>query len=212
MIVVGDKWDRITVLKFSGRDAHHRKLWLIACDCGSQEPWIAREDGLKNGRTKSCGCLRKEKFVRGNTSHGMTSRTHVPPAYQSWSGIIQRCTNAKSLAFAHYGARGISVCERWRSFENFYADMGDRPDGMEIERDNNEGNYEPGNCRWATRFEQMQNTRLTRKVTIRGQILSTSEAAKLLGVKRNAIYGRVRDHHVTHQQAVDHFASIAGPQ
>lgn len=95
--------------------------------------------------------------MNGNASHGHASYRNRSPTYQSWAAIIQRCNNPKSTSYPHYGARGITVCERWLKFENFLADMGERPEGTTIDREDGSGNYEPGNCRWATKEQQSAN-------------------------------------------------------
>lgn len=92
-------------------------------------------------------------------SHGHALSRSRTPTYRSWAGMINRCTNPRQPNFERYGGRGITVCDRWRSFENFLADMGERPEGTTIDRKDNDGNYEPGNCRWATDIEQQANTR-----------------------------------------------------
>jgi hypothetical protein len=181
----------------------------VRCDCGKE--WDARRDALRSGQITSCGCKRTERFIAQNTKHGMTSRAGVPPEYTTWADMIQRCHNENSAAYKYYGARGIAVCDRWKtSFKNFYDDMGPRPSGTSIERINNDLGYEPGNCRWATHAEQMQNTRGTRKVLVSGREMSTSEAAKAIGVPRMRIYWRVHKYRITHQEAVDFYAAQRG--
>ena len=124
--------------------------------------------------------------------------------------MIQRCDNPNAAVFKHYGERGINVCDRWRDFKAFFDDMGNRPSpSHSIERIDNSKGYEPGNCRWATHLEQMQNTRWNRYVMLKGDRVCVSEAARRLGIKNNRIFGRVRDHGVTHQEAVDYFARLA---
>jgi hypothetical protein len=157
-LAVGTQFKRLTVMGFVGIKGCQR-LYLCLCECGSS--FITRAFSLLNGRTKSCGCLKKELCIVRGTKHGMYSS----PEYRSWNSMKQRCTNPKDDAFSRYGGLGIKVCKRWRKFENFFADMGPRPEPKRlysIDRwPNNEGNYEPSNCRWATRKQQRSNWRPT---------------------------------------------------
>lgn len=160
--------------------------WVCCCDCGTEKSFIGYL--LRSGNTKSCGCLRKEVARATRTTHGR-SRT---PIYWVWQRMIQRCSNPNTGEYQYYGARGISVCNRWRdSFEDFIADMGERPHGMTIERKDNSGNYEPGNCIWVFHETQMNNMNSNRILEFKGREQTIARWAREVGIKQTTLYMRI---------------------
>lgn len=179
----GDRFGRWTVLR-RVPNRNEKRYWLCRCSCEKEIEREVSQSALRNGYSKSCGCLTVDATTERNLKHGM----HYTPTHQSWTAMIARCHNPNTINYINYGGRGISVCERWRtSFDAFLEDMGERPEGMTLDRIDNEGNYNPGNCRWATKREQFANRRVTRHLEAGGIKKPITEWAEELGVSPKVI-------------------------
>ena len=152
--LIGHKYNRWTVIERVFPNTNQGSTqWLCRCDCGNTA--IVPRNNLRSGASKSCGCWNLENIKEMATTHGKTKTRE----YEIWSGMKKRCLNPNSKAYSYYGGRGIKICDSWKNdFTAFLTDMGPCPANLELDRIGNNGNYEPGNCRWATRKEQMQNT------------------------------------------------------
>ena len=150
--ITNQRFGRLLCLR-PGTSHRSGRFWICICDCGTE--CEIRGGSLRSGLTRSCGCLRSDKET--HQKHGQA--TQPTGAYRSWISMRSRCRNPKCNRFQYYGGRGITICDRWDKFENFLADMGDRPVGRTLDRINVNGNYEPSNCRWATPAEQLMNRR-----------------------------------------------------
>lgn len=177
----GQRFGRLVVCGFeSTRNGNH--YWRCLCDCGCER--AVSTTNLNNGHVKSCGCF-KSDF---HSTHRMSQSR----AYKAWINMKTRCGNANTHYYKDYGERGIRVCDRWQSFEAFHEDMGDPPSRTHsIDRIENDGNYEPGNCRWATPTQQVRNRRNNIVVEYRGESKCLSEWAHLTGIPQNTLRYRL---------------------
>lgn len=185
IVTPGQKFHRLTIVEANlriGKEIYH----LCRCDCGIEKKIFARN--VERGKSKSCGCLSREKS-REHATHGLSKK----PIYQTWSRMCRRCDNPKIERYKNYGGRGIRVCERWKKFENFYADMGDIPGpGYSLGRIDNDKNYGPDNCRWETEEQQQNNTSRTIWIEHAGNRMSLSQWAVKLCVPYSLLMNRYK--------------------
>ena len=185
--LTGRHFGRWTVGAFAG---YHSKttaaMWHCKCECGVTRPIKANQ--LLTGGSKSCGCFSVDTARALFTKHGGS----YDGRYEVWANMKQRCLNANHPSFAQYGGRGIRICERWLAYENFAMDVGERPNGLWLERINNDGDYEPGNVTWTTRQKQQCNRTDTRRVTWQGETLCINEWSRLIGVSPSTLTWRLK--------------------
>lgn len=186
--MTGQRFGRLLVIAEAGRD-DRKVTWLCRCDCGNES--TVRGSYLRSGHTTSCGCWKREVPGTWSLKHGQ-SNTRL---YKIWRGMVRRTTEPNYPDYPHYGGRGITVCAEWReSFEAFARDMGPSyRDDLTLDRIDNNGNYEPSNCRWATSTEQARNKRSNRLLTFNGKTMPISAWAEHLAISDTAIRSRL--HH-----------------
>lgn len=193
--IKGKKFNKLLVESFFGIDKRDGAIWTCLCDCGNRKNVLAYN--LKRGKAYSCGCVRRfTKRTYIDVKHGSARNGKITSEYRSWQHMRDRCINTNCEAYPNYGGRGIAVCDRWvGSFENFFLDMGKKPKGYTIERINNDGNYEPSNCKWESRSEQSKNTRTCKLVldTNTGIFyVSMTEAAYNKGIKYSILRSKIK--------------------
>ncbi len=186
--LTGRRFGRLVVLGFSGERRSRAPLWVCQCDCGNF--CFVRSTDLTNHSTRSCGCLAREESAARLLKHGLAHGD----LYRIWERMISRCHNPVNPAFADYGGRGIKVCQRWRdSVQAFVADMGKRPSRKySVNRKDNNGDYEPSNCEWATDLEQARNTRRNHFITLNGETLCLSAWCERLKIKGDCFHSRLK--------------------
>jgi len=165
-------------------------LWRCRCDCGKEVTLPASHLTRSTKPSRSCGCLQRERVGNAQRTHGRTKT----PEYGVWRQMVARCTKPGHANYRRYGARGVTVCDRWRAdFAAFLADMGGRPSPLHtLERKDNDGPYSPENCVWATSAVQMRNTRQNHRLTLRGVTLTVTDWVTKTGIPRSTIYARIR--------------------
>jgi len=155
--LTNQRFGKLVVIKRVGTNKQKSSLWECRCDC---EKIVTVSSGhLRFGDTKSCGCHRRAIATKHGHNTDLNGKSST---YSSWDAMIQRCTNKNHASYRNYGGRGITICERWLNFKNFLADMGEKPEGLTIERIDNNKNYEPSNCKWILKTEQSFNRRVNK--------------------------------------------------
>ena len=188
--LVGKVFGRLTVIK-QLPSRNHQRHWLCQCVCGNTS--TPSTNALNKGNSESCGCLQRDRTSEASIQHGEFSQGNRTPSteYGSWKNMMNRCSNPKSQDYHNYGGRGITVFERWKTYKNFLLDMGRKPSpAHSIERIDNNGNYEPGNVRWATRTEQNSNMRRTILVCWDDHVMPLTKAAPLFGIGASTAVAR----------------------
>lgn len=183
--LIGQQFGRLTVAEeakaYRSPGGQIHRQWTCVCSCGEQS--TVRQQHLRNGHTTSCGCASREE----KTTHGMSDS----PAYRSWRCMMSRCYNDKDIGWKSYGGRGIKVCDEWHDFLGFVADMGQPLEGMSIDRVNTDGDYAPGNCRWADRVTQSNNKRNNRRIAFDGEEKTLTEWARKIEVSPETLKRRL---------------------
>ena len=184
--LTGQKFGMLTVIEFAGNNQYRASMWRCICDCGNEI--VVRGEDIRSGKTLSCGCLRTTNHFK---IHG-ESDTRL---YEIWCGMKKRCYNPNEVGYINYGERGISVCSEWYNDYTIFRDWANEngyQDDLTIDRINNDGNYEPDNCRWATRLEQNNNTRQNAYYEFNGEVHSLADWCRILNLNYNTIRSRLR--------------------
>ena len=184
--LIGKRFERLIVIQRVSDDKHKNKKWLCECDC--QTKTIIRGSSLRDGSTKSCGCLHRETM----TKHGHRSKNETSKTYDAWHGMIQRCINQNNKNWNNYGGRGIVVCQRWLKFENFLQDMREAPSGYQIDRADNDRGYYKENCRWVTAKQNSRNRRNNHMITFGKKTQCLTSWSEETGVNFNTLYSRLK--------------------
>lgn len=202
--IIGHKFGRLTVLERIKTEDYFS--YKCSCECGNTT-LVKRTGTLTSGNTQSCGCLKDEETLKRSTKHGHRTTANTTSEYRAWVHIKQRCYNPEVKQFKNYGGRGIKVCDRWlESFYNFLTDMGAKPsDKHSLDRyPNNDGNYEPGNCRWATDEQQAHNKRNNVRIEFNGESMVLTEWARFFGVTHSSL--RLQLNKMSFAEAHSHYS------
>lgn len=193
--VSGQRFSRLVALRY----VVGAQKWACLCDCGNEV--LVTGTCLRRGSTKSCGCFSNESR-RNRTIHGHARKRNQSPTYYIWHSMVNRATNPLCKAFPNYGGRGITVCDEWLDFSRFLADMGERQEGLTLERIDNNLGYSKENCRWATRAEQARNRRSNRMITHNGVTKLFSDWARDAGIRHTTLRARLDEYGWTFERAL----------
>lgn len=200
--LTGMKYNRLLAVERLGMSKNGKRLYKFLCDCGTEK--IIQGSYVKRGDPKSCGCLVIETIKKMATQHGHSRIGARSSEYSIWAGIIQRCENKNSPSYKNYGGRGIKICQRWRhDFSAFFSDMGQRPQGMTIERINNDKDYSPENCRWATRADQARNNSRNVYITHNGETKTRKDWADYYGIDDETFRHRLSVKKMSFEDAIN---------
>jgi len=190
--LTGHKYGRLTVLEMAPRVKGKGVEWVCRCDCGKEA--VVLSNSLRRGNTKSCGCLFTEMLVKRNTKHGHARRDNKTRLYGIWVRMRQRCSDSNSSDYERYGGRGIKVCDEWNDFGNFHdwAHANGYKKHLTIERINNDGDYEPTNCKWVAPEKQARNKRNNRFIEFRGQKKTLAEWSEITGIDSSLLRYRLK--------------------
>lgn len=191
--LTGQRFGRLVAIKTNGKNKYGNVMWLCHCDCGNEH--IVTSGKLIQGKSKSCGCYRKENSAKLLEKHGIT-KGGKPRTFIIWNGMKARCYNPKSKSYKSYGGRGIRICDEWlgeNGFRNFHewAFKNGYSDTLEIDRINNDGNYEPSNCQWISKNENRMKQRKMRYFDVNGKRLNVSQWRRELGISKSVAYKRL---------------------
>lgn len=182
--MIGLKFSKLTVTSGAGVDKHQKRIWNCICECGNKT--VVATTPLRLGKTQSCGCLKTET----HTIHG----DHKSLEYYAWRSMRNRCKDQNTKYYEKYGGRGIKVCGRWENYLNFLSDMGRKPTkNYSLDRIDNNGDYTPENCRWATKSEQNKNRSVTVWIEHEGKKMLTQDWALEVGLSYSTLYARLRN-------------------
>lgn len=200
MLETGQRFGRLVTASRGTRPAY----WLCKCDCGETKE--VRSDHLQTGKTRSCGCLRVDLNINFNKGGGIASGGGLAfrhrGAFKSWRAMMGRCLRPTAADYPRYGGRGVAVCERWRDFASFLADMGERPDGMTLDRIDPRGGYGPDNCRWATRKTQANNRISGTYITHMGETKNLKDWAAHYGINYRTFVARLSRYGMSFEEAI----------
>lgn len=193
--LAGERFGRLTVLYETGERKHRKIIWHCKCDCGNEVDVISA--CLLSRHTTSCGCFHRERLMERNTKHGMSCRGKTYSLYGVWQGMLNRCRNFNTSHYHCYGGRGIIVCNEWQEFIPFYdwAMANGYQEGLEIDRVDVNGNYEPSNCRWVTHQKNSRNRRDTARIEWQNELWALCDLADRYGINRKVLYDRIFRYH-----------------